>query len=345
MKDIRIGILGCRVKPDKFARLINGYDESEVVVVWDDRYEDVCDSLASEMGIPRERDLDRVFTDYDLSGVVIVSDNDMKKDLIIRAANAGLGIFVEKPLGVSTADAYEIKDAVEKNNVKFFMSDPFVRRGLIRVKELINEGVLGDLTGARFRIGTPDAIHGNDRKYDKDRARGGIMADIGGHMIHQAHYIFGKPESLSASLGYYTEKARENDVEETAVVVMRYPNNVMVTLDCSWMSGTDNNVIEICGTKGVAIIEPYGRTPGDEKVTLKLGRDDVQELYPDDLPPRPTQHVRYFIEMLANDLPNDIVGTDPLSNSGVSIDNAVEFVEIIEAIYKSAAKDSITVEV
>ena len=40
--------------------------------------------------------------------------------------------------------------------------------------------------------------------------------------------------------------------------------------------------------------------------------------------------------MMARDLPNDIMGVDDLSNSGVSIDNAAEFVDILDAIYRSA---------
>ncbi len=345
MKDIKIGILGCRVKPGRFAGLINGFDESEVAVIWDDRYDDVCEETARENNIIREKDLDRVFTDYDLTGVVIVTDNDRKKDLIIRAANAGLDIFVEKPLGVRAEDAYEIRDAVRKNNVKFYMSDPFVRRGLMKVKELIKEGILGDITGARFCIATGDAFYGNDAKYDKERSRGGIMADIGGHMIHQAHYIFGKPESLSANFGYYTEKAKESGTEENAVVSMKYPGGVMVTIEASWVSGVNTSSVEIRGTKGAAVIVPYGKDPSDEKVTLRLENGEEKELYPDDLPPKAEQHVRYFIDMIAKDLPNDIVGRDPQSNSGVSIDNAVEFVEVIEAIYESAAKDSAVVTV
>ena len=54
------------------------------------------------------------------------------------------------------------------------------------------------------------------------------------------------------------------------------------------------------------------------------------------LPPTPTRHVRNWVEMMARDLPNGIVGVDDLSNSGVSIDNAAEYVDILDAIYRSA---------
>ena len=39
------------------------------------------------------------------------------------------------------------------------------------------------------------------------------MADVGGHAIHMAHYLFGKPEKLSSVLAYNNEYARSNNVE------------------------------------------------------------------------------------------------------------------------------------
>jgi hypothetical protein len=39
--------------------------------------------------------------------------------------------------------------------------------------------------------------------------------------------------------------------------------------------------------------------------------------------------------MIVRDLPNDIIGKDDLSNSGVSIDSAEEYAAILEAVYES----------
>ena len=76
--------------------------------------------------------------------------------------------------------------------------------------------------------------------------------------------------------------------------------------------------------------------PGEDAVTVQRDGQPPAAVPARQLPPAPTRHVRYWVEMMTRDLPNDIVGVDDLSNSGVSIDNAAEYVDILDAIYRSA---------
>lgn len=336
MKRIRIAVWGCAVKPEKFIGLLNSYEESRVVVIWDwdpERGRRVADRL----GIPFEADLDRVLSDYHLSGAVILAENLWHRELVLKAAAAGLHIFLEKPLCVSPEDAYAMRNAVVGAGVKFFMSDPFVRHGTVKLRQMIADGALGEVTGARFRLGVDRAInHPPHMKYNKELSLGGIMADVGGHMIHAAHYLFGKPISLFAMLSTHTEEGKAANVEETAVVVMRYLDGKLVTLECSWASGGNSDAVEVFGTEGSARVTLSGDEPGSETLQFRFGKNGERIFRSDELPAKPTRHVRYWVEMIVKDLPNDIVGKDPLSNSGVSMDHAVEFTEIIDAIYRSA---------
>ena len=75
-----------------------------------------------------EPDFDRMLWEYRLDGVVITVPNAEKKKLVIAAARAGVAIFLEKPLAVCREDALEMQRAVQEAGVKFYMSDPFVRR-------------------------------------------------------------------------------------------------------------------------------------------------------------------------------------------------------------------------
>lgn len=336
MKEIRIAVLGCAVKPERFIGFLNSYEESQVVVIWDwdaQRGRRVAD----EVGVPFEADLERVFSDYDLSGAVILAENLWHKQLVLKAAAAGLHIFLEKPLCISPQDAFAMREAVADAGVKFYLSDPFVRHGTVKLRQMIADGELGEVTGARFRLGADRALnHPPHVKYDKMLSLGGIMADVGGHMIHVAHYLFGKPASLFAMLSTHTDEGKETGVEETAVTVMRYNDGKIVTLECSWASGGSSSAVEVFGTKGCARVTLAGDEPGAETLQFRFGSDGERIFTPNELPEKPTRHVRYWVEMIVKDLPNDIVGRDPLSNSGVSIEHAVEFTQIIDAIYRSA---------
>ncbi|MCD8023372.1 MAG: Gfo/Idh/MocA family oxidoreductase [Lachnospiraceae bacterium] len=334
MKKLRIALCGCRGHVEKFGNLINGYEESETVAVWDN-VPGRGEAVAERLNCAFESDYEKLLTSYQLDGVVIVAENSLHKDMVIRAAGHGVHVFVEKPLCVNAEDAKEIQQVIHESGVHFYMTDPFVRNGAVGLKKLIEDGVLGEINGGTFHLGTGGGLK-RPLDYDKEKHLGGIMADVGGHMIHQAHYLFGKPEKISATLGYYTEEARKNEFEESALVTMQYPHGRLVSLECSWFASCEVAYQMVYGTKGYARIVRDPEALEREILTYNLGNDEEVELRGDSLPTPPTRHVRYWVEMMVKNTPNEMVGVDPLSNSGVSIDNAVEFVEIIDAIYRSA---------
>ncbi len=338
MEKLKIALCGCVGHAEKFGNMIQSYEETELAVVWDDEPER-GQATADVLGVPFEADFDRMLSQYHPDGVMIIATNNWHKELTIKAADAGANIFLEKPLCLSVDDAYEMRDAVKRNHVKFYMTDPFVRADVMELKKLIDDGVLGEITGARFRLATAKIVKGIGRKttYDRSIHLGGIMADVGGHMVHIAHYLFGKPEGVSAVNGFWTEKGEENNIEENCVAILTYPHGKLVELDCSWVSGGVTDVKEVYGTLGWAQI-PTGTREDSPKVIYQVGDEAPVTLEGDDLPEAPLRHVRYWVTMMTEDKPNEIVGVDPLSNSGVSIDNAVEFVEILDAVYRSAER-------
>ncbi|MBQ1304644.1 MAG: Gfo/Idh/MocA family oxidoreductase [Erysipelotrichaceae bacterium] len=147
----RLGICGCTGHVVKFGEMVNSFAESEIAVVWDYR-EERGRKVAETLNVPFEPDYEKVLDEYGLDGVLVITENSHKAELCIRAAEHGLSIFVEKPMCVSLKEAYAVRDAVNRNGVKFFMTDPFVRRGLIKIKEMMKNGELGTVTEAIFRI-------------------------------------------------------------------------------------------------------------------------------------------------------------------------------------------------
>ncbi len=334
----RFGICGCTGHVVKFGELVNSFEESEIAVVWDvteERGREVAESL----NVPFEPDYDKIVSDYGLDGVLIISENCYKAQLMLKAAEHGLSIFVEKPMCISLEEAYAVQKAVKENNVKFYMTDPFIRKGLIKIREMIRNGEIGTVTEALFRIAQNRPRF--QQQFSREKSQGGIMADVGGHAIHMAHYLFGKPERLSAVLTYNTPYAKENRVETNARVTMLYPDDLLVSLECSFVSKGYERMAIIRGSEGTLMVvnDPGGE--GFEHVKLYRKGDEKQIIT--DLGDNPKRHIRYFVEMVVNDLPNDIIGVDPYSNSGVSIDHAVEYVEIINAVYKSANKGLVEV--
>ncbi len=329
---IRTGIFGTRGHTLKFIDMINSYAESAVSGIWSDDAKK-AEAAAGERNIMLWRTPEEVLAVSDAA--VITAPNAYKKDLVIKAAEAGKHIFLEKPLAVTTVDAKVMADTVRGAGVKFYMSDPFVRSGTIRLKEMIAEGILGDVTGADIRIAVDRAVTAaHPPVWNKATALGGILADIGGHGIHIFHYLFGMPDSVYAETRMFSEGAKESGMEDQAQLVLGYQDKI-VTASSSWISGGNSAHTFVYGTKGWAEVISLPGPEEAQKLAVHLnGRTDVLE--PADLPAGPERHIRYFIRMIAENIANDMIGRDPLSNSGVSIDDAEAYARLIEAAYRSA---------
>lgn len=334
MKTIRVGFLGTRGHTLKFISLINGFEESGASAIWSDDREK-AEKTAAEGHVQFCSTPEEVLALCD--AVVITAPNAYKKELVIKAARSGKHIFLEKPLAVNAEDGREMAEAVIKSGVKFFMSDPFVRNGIIGLKNMISEGTLGEITGGDVRIAVDRAVvPGHPPVWNPETALGGILADIGGHALHVIHYLFGKPESVYAELDRFTRGAMESGMEDNAVLILKYPGKI-ITMNASWISGGNSAHTLIYGTKGWA--EVISLPGGNEVQKLVIHTDNGTVSYEgEQLPAPPKRHVRYFIDMIVNDLPDDIIGRDPLSGSGVSISDACEYAEIIEAGYRSASE-------
>ena len=335
MDKIRVGFFGTRGHTLKFIDMINGFEESISRAIWSDDAEK-AKTTAEEGHIEWCETPEEVLAQTD--AVVITTPNSYKKELVIKAANAGKHIFLEKPLAVKYEDGAEMADAVRKAGIKFYMSDPFVRNGTITLKKMIENGDLGEITAGDVRIAVDRAVvPGHPPVWNKETALGGILADIGGHGLHVIHYLFGMPDRVYASMETFTEGAQNAGMEDQCQLVLHYSDRKIITASSAWISGGDSAHTFIYGTKGWAAAENIKGPEEKQRLILHIG-NETKSLEGDELVPAPHRHVRYFIEMIANDLDNSIIGIDDFSNSGVSIDSAVEYARVIEAAYTSAAE-------
>ena len=347
MKDtIRIAFCGHRGHIDKFASMVNSYEESEAAGFWNDEEPEQARKYAEQFNCRYyERYMDLV-QDPGIDGVVISMTNNRNTELILPAVNAGKSIFVEKPLCMDPEDAYAVRRAVNKKNVKFFMTDPFVDPYIQWAGNMLASGKLGKPLSVRCRFYN-EMYHGIVKSEEHmchlaETMGGGIMADTGNHPVHAVTYLLGIPESVYGTVGYLDEKARSCGFDQFATAVYHYPGDVTATLEIGFIAPSVSNAIEIHGTKGSILYRGFADR-GKRELKYCLAEDvhtspEWITVPEEELPPKPDDHIRYYVRMLAEDIPNEQVGIDPASVHGVSLDTAVAMVEICKAFYTSAAQ-------
>jgi predicted dehydrogenase len=110
---------------------------------------------ADELGAAPVSDLAAIWADPEIAGVVICSETNQHEKLVLAGAKAKKHLFVEKPLGLGSQDAFRMAKAIEKAGV-LFQTGYFSRGSPVSlfVREQIEKGSFGKITRARQFLGT-----------------------------------------------------------------------------------------------------------------------------------------------------------------------------------------------
>ncbi len=117
--------------------------EAELVAVVD-VIESLARSVGEELGVKWYSSYDRALRDEGIDAVIIATPTFLHKEMIVKAAEAGKHVFVEKPLTVTSDEAKEVLRAVESRGLKLQVG--YNRRfdyAYRRAKEDIVKGVIG----------------------------------------------------------------------------------------------------------------------------------------------------------------------------------------------------------
>lgn len=241
--------------PD-YARQVQEHPRAEIAVVWDED-PDRGRQWASRLGVPFEPDLDRVLAREDVQGVVVDAPSSMHPDIMVRAAKAGKHIFTEKVLAITVAECDRILAAVREAGVRLVVSMPQLSRPDVRfVEQALAEGLLGDVTMIRARIGHDAALSGwwapGNWFRDPERAGGGALIDLGCHPVYIVRHLMGPARSVWGRLSNFSGAY---EVDDNAVVVLEFENKALGVVEASWVQRGGPQLLEVYGTRGSVVVD------------------------------------------------------------------------------------------
>lgn len=315
--------------------------DAELVAVFD-RHIERAQALCDRYGIPKAYSvLEDALNDPEINCVSICTGNVSHESLVIAAADAGKNILCEKPMAISVQEAENMRAAVKRAGVTFMMA--FVnrfRQETIMLSELQQQGRFGEIYHARCgwvrRRGTPSGWF-----TDKAKSGGGVVLDIGVHVIDMTWYLMGRPKPVSVSgvthrrIGPYETKSVKGwaaagaqsgvfDNEEAASALIRFENGASMSVNISWaINGKEEKMFsKIYGTKGGANFRPL-EIYGEENGFLT---DTCPVLVPEDTwQPAFEREVAHFAHCVVS-------GERPIP----SIEDGVTVQRMLNAIYESA---------
>jgi predicted dehydrogenase len=251
----RIAILSFwHVHAEDYAREAEANPETEIIAVWDEA-PDRGRAEAGKRGVDFHADLDEILARPDVDGVVVATPTTAHRDVIPAAARAGKHVFSEKVISPSLREAEEIVAVTEDAGITFVVSLPRLYAGYTRaINETTKGGLLGEITYLRVRVSHDGALR-TDRHpdgwlpshfFDAEQSAGGVLIDFGAHPLYLVAHLLGLPREISATYGHATGR----EVEDNAVVTMRYQNGAIAVAETSFVGAASPFTVEAHGTEG-----------------------------------------------------------------------------------------------
>ncbi len=225
-----------------------------------------AERLAAKYGIPSSYQSYPEMLEEDIDGVCIVTPNSSHHNIALLAAEKHIHVMCEKPLAMDTREAKAMWDAAERNAIIHGVNFTYRENpAVVRLKELIEGGLIGNVYEGKFEYSGDYGLSGPPgwRGTHSSGGRGGVLADLGSHLIDAVHYILGEEiEKVSASLSRlengrmerFSESVNKDRAADSAYFHASFPSGVQGSFYTSWVSiqGNRNQTIDLMfkGEKG-----------------------------------------------------------------------------------------------
>jgi predicted dehydrogenase len=291
MRQLRVGVIGANWSLVGHLPAWRNIQGVEVLAICT-AHEESARRAAAENGVPKAFwDYRAMVEDLDLDIIDVGTRPSLRYDMVMRSIAAGKHVLNANPFATDLASAREMLSAQRSAGVVGAVEAqfPWVPQ-ISRMKELIDEGFLGDLYGVDCRCQFPlirngEAIFpfvtrpGYTSSYDwlGDTAVGAsALRNLGGHALHALVYLFGEVDSVSASLATHVKEWRWDDgsrytprTVDTAAVTVRFAGGGIGQLNTSWVVADARGfALEAFGSNGRLRLESQTGFPDATNTVL-----------------------------------------------------------------------------
>jgi predicted dehydrogenase len=220
----------------------------------------ICDTSESALrrakqAYPNTRvtnDYSELLTATDIDAVAVITPVWTHFELAKGALKNGKHVFVEKPFTSSSAQAEQLIDLAERQNLQIMVDHTFLFTGAVRkIRQLIDDKTLGKLY-----------------YYDSTRVNLGLFQhdvnviwDLAPHDLSIVDYLIGeRPEAIVA-----TGEKHLNGLTDVAYMTAYFPDNVIAHINVNWLSPVKVRTTLIGGEKKMLV---WNDLEADEKIKV-----------------------------------------------------------------------------
>lgn len=285
-----------RVHAQAYARLAHHYPQlgarPRLVSVADEvpgRAAEAAEQLGFDRSTQRWRDL---LTDPEIDAISVTTPNFLHREVGVAVLEAGKHLWIEKPVGLSAADAIAVRDAVRAHEVIGCVGFNYRQvPAVARARGLVQGGAIGTVTHARVQLFTDYAAHPGSPfswRYALDRGGHGVLGDLASHGVDLLRFLLGDIRELVARTGIHITKRPRVDAqghytvvdpatpglafgevenEDYVVALLRLASGALAVCEADRAAVGEQNhyAVEVHGTQG--LVRWDFRRPGELEVS------------------------------------------------------------------------------
>ncbi|TWR28665.1 oxidoreductase [Mucilaginibacter achroorhodeus] len=200
-------------------------------------------------GITEYNSIDELLNDDEVELVIVNTPSNLHFEHAMMAMKAGKHVLLEKPAAATSEEVKTLfATARELDRHLMVYQNRRYDSGFLSTKEVIESGRLGQLIEVTFRMDRyKSAIGVKAFKETKGVPAGGLVYDLGAHLLDNTIALFGKPLSFHKTTGIYREGSEVPDYFHYHLI---YPNQLNVYLTSGLQIAGDTPGFWVNGTLG-----------------------------------------------------------------------------------------------
>lgn len=242
MNKIKCAVIGTGNMGRHHARVYSEIPEVELVAV-SDHNEKVEKEIAAKFGCKYYKDYKKMLKENEIDIASIAVPTDLHKKVACEVLDAGVNVLLEKPIASNLKEAKEIIQKAEENNKKLMVGH--IERfnpAIIRLKELIKDGRLGDIISINIKRagGLPPQLKNAN-----------VLLDLGIHDIDISNFLL--EEYPQKTYGHKSKNIIDEE-EDNGVMLLIY-SKATSFIEVNWVTPVKIRALDITGTKGFARLD------------------------------------------------------------------------------------------
>ena len=191
---------------------------------------------------PTFEDAQTFLKQIDVDAVIVSTPTSLHYSMAKEMLGLGKDVLLEKPITTSSKKGEQLLKLAHQEHLVFMVGhverfNPMV----LKMKNVLRQKTLGKILQARIRRMSP---------YPGRMQDVGVLMDLATHDLDILRFLFDDP--INKIHGIY-RRLRSETYEDVAVLILTFQNNIMGTINVSWVTPAKIRDISIEGTKGMLV--------------------------------------------------------------------------------------------